>query len=83
MQQCCSEGIVLNVVNYSDNDQVLTVFTRDHGVVKLIAKGNRKNSRRSSYRNTEVSPMTRGEFLYVQGNSELMKCEQIHLFDSV
>ena len=81
MQQICSEGVVVNVVNYGDHDQVLTVFTRDHGVVKLIAKGNRRQHRRSSDRSAEVSPMTRGEFLYVQGNGELMRCGQIHVLD--
>ena len=45
-----TEGIIIKRKNYGEADRILTVFTRHHGKVKVMAKGVRKIfSRRSSH----------------------------------
>jgi DNA repair protein RecO (recombination protein O) len=34
-----TEGIVLHTLSYRDYDQILTVFTREAGVIKLVMRG--------------------------------------------
>lgn len=42
MQSIKTSGIVLKTMNYGEADKILTIFTRDFGKVKAIAKGVRK-----------------------------------------
>ncbi|RTK94404.1 DNA repair protein RecO [Candidatus Saccharibacteria bacterium] len=42
MKQVVVVGIVLARTNYGEADRILTVLTRDHGKVRLVAKGVRK-----------------------------------------
>jgi DNA repair protein RecO (recombination protein O) len=37
-----TEGIVLSKINYGEADRILTLFTKDQGKVRVIAKGVRK-----------------------------------------
>ena len=40
-----TQALVLRVVNYNDNDALLTVLSKDHGKLTLKARGlRRKNS---------------------------------------
>lgn len=41
-----TDGMVLRQVNYRDNDQILTVLTKDHGLMTLKARGVRSRSSR-------------------------------------
>ncbi len=67
------EGIVLKSLNFQDNDKILTVFSRDLGLVKLIVKkGNTKHCPAHL-----TSPLSQGEFIYSKGNSDLLKCQEI------
>ena len=34
-----TDGLVLRQVNYQDNDQILTVLTKEHGLMTLRASG--------------------------------------------
>ena len=48
MRSYKTEGIILKRTNFGEADRVLTVFTRKHGKIKVIAKGVRRiTSRRS------------------------------------
>ena len=48
MRSYKTEGIILKRTNFGEADRILTVFTKYHGKIKLIAKGVRKiTSRRS------------------------------------
>ncbi|MBI4097981.1 MAG: DNA repair protein RecO [Candidatus Levybacteria bacterium] len=45
-----TEGIIIKRKNFGEADRILTVFTKRHGKIKIIAKGVRKiTSRRSSH----------------------------------
>lgn len=41
-----TDGLVLRQVNYKDNDQILTVLTKEHGLMTLKARGVRSRSSR-------------------------------------
>ncbi len=43
MKNAKTQGIILRSRNYSDYDQILTVFTRDFGKIKVMAKGVRRS----------------------------------------
>lgn len=48
MRSFKTEGIILKRTNFGEADKILTVFTKKHGKIKLIAKGVRRiTSRRS------------------------------------
>lgn len=45
-----TEGIIIKRKNFGEADRILTIFTKRHGKIKIIAKGVRKiTSRRSSH----------------------------------
>ena len=41
-----TDGLVVRQVNYTDNDQILTVLTKEHGLMTLKARGVRSRSSR-------------------------------------
>lgn len=41
-----TDGLVIRQVNYKDNDQILTVLTKEHGLMTLKARGVRSRSSR-------------------------------------
>lgn len=43
MRQTTTDAIVLRRTNYQEADRILTVLTRDHGKISVIAKGVRKS----------------------------------------
>ncbi len=50
MRSYKTEGIIIKRNNFSEADRILTVFTRNHGLIKVKAKGVRRiNSRRASH----------------------------------
>lgn len=69
-----AEGVILHALNFRDYDQILTIFTYNEGVVKGVAKGALRPS--SSIR-FATAPLTRIEFLYTKGKSDLLKCSEL------
>ena len=43
MEILTTEGIILNTLPYGDYDVIATVFSRDHGIIKLFIKSALKN----------------------------------------
>jgi len=78
MQIRRAEGIILKTLNFRDYDQILTVFSGDEGVIKLVIKGARRQSRKQ---NAVPSILARGEFLYSIGKSDLLKCQEWTLLE--
>ena len=74
MKSYRTEGVILHAsLNFRDYDQILTVFTPDEGIVKFIVK-------RSLTANGSInSPLTRVEFVYSKGKSDLLLCREISL----
>lgn len=40
-----SEGIIIHSMNYSDTSKIVTMYSKEFGKIKLLAKGARKNSK--------------------------------------
>lgn len=62
------EGIVLRTIKLGEADRILTIFTRDNGKVRAVAKGVRKTKSRFGGR---LEPFTRVELLVYRGRGEL------------
>jgi len=56
-----SEGIVLKTHALGETSRIVVVYTREHGMVKLVAKGARKTPSRFGY---ALEPLTRGRYVY-------------------
>lgn len=67
-----SEGVVLHALKYGDYDQILTVFTREEGLIKLIVKGAYRNQNKGSF----TAPLTQAEFIYSKRQSSLFHCRE-------
>ncbi len=74
MQTYLSSGIILHAFDFRDFDQIVTVFTENEGLVKFIVKkGNLLK------KGLKSSPLTKGEFLYTIGKSELYPLQEISI----
>jgi len=72
MQTYLSEGIILHALNFREFDQIVTVFTENEGLIKFFAKrGNANKNKMKSL------PLTRAEFVYTIGKSELYSLTEI------
>lgn len=56
-----SIGTVIRIVDYGDNDQILSVLTPDRGKISFMAKGARKSSRRFG---GAIDLLTQSEFVF-------------------
>lgn len=71
-----SEGIVLHTLKYGERDQILTVFTRQEGLIKLFYKG------AFSGKKCGAALLTRAEFVYFPKQNSLMTCREMTLVHS-
>jgi DNA repair protein RecO (recombination protein O) len=63
------EAICLRVTDFSETSQIVALFTRRHGLVPLIAKGSKRNSKK----NTMSGPLdllTSGEVVFVPAREQ-------------
>lgn len=58
-------AIVLKRVNFGETDKVLTVFTREHGKIAVVAKGVRKTTSRKA---PHIEPFTLTKIYLVKTN---------------
>lgn len=70
-----TEGIILQNTPYRNDDQILTLFTADQGLLKLFC--NKSNSRGQRY-----TPLMKVEIVYREKKSEIFACEEISLLQS-
>ncbi|MFW6110124.1 MAG: DNA repair protein RecO [Patescibacteria group bacterium] len=70
------EGLVTKRTNYSETDRILTIFTRDKGMVSVLAKGVRKvDSRKGGHVDLlshTVVQLAEGKNLYILTEAELV-----------
>lgn len=71
-----TEGVILKVIDFRDYDQIMTVFTPDRGIIKLIFK-KRKPAQGTPFH--KISPIARGEFIYTETKGDIWKCSEISL----
>lgn len=63
-----NHGIVLRNIPFQERDLLLTLFTAEQGIVKLIVKGGQSRKRRLQ---ALCSPLSQGEFIYLPGKGEI------------
>jgi DNA repair protein RecO (recombination protein O) len=68
------EGIIFQVLNFQEKDQIIKVFTAEHGLIKLFVKN-------AHSKHLVSSPLTRAEFIYLEGKTDLWKCQDISLLN--
>src|ERR1043166_3222855 len=56
-----SEGIVLKTYPLGDTSRIVVVYSRDHGMVRLAAKGARKTPSRFGF---ALEPLSRATFVF-------------------
>ena len=61
-----TEGIVLRVTDLAEHDRIVSIFTRDEGLVQAVVKGARKPKSRLS---AVTQPLTRATFQLFRGRS--------------
>lgn len=61
-----SEGIVLRSTLFKERDRIITLFTKEAGVITLVVK-------KAHHQVVLTSPLCQGEFLYVRGKSDLYR----------
>ena len=62
------EGIVLKSTNYQESSRILSLFTKNSGIISVIVK--RLNPKKSTLINL-TTPLCRAEFIYRKGKSSL------------
>ncbi len=69
MALASSEGIVLKTHALGDTSRIVVIYTREHGLLKLVAKGARKTPSRFGY---ALEPLSRSRFVfYLKPDREL------------
>lgn len=68
MREEKQEGIVLRSLDFKDREKIITLFTKERGLVSLIVKGITK---KKSHLLTLTSPFTHGEYHYSIRRSDL------------
>ena len=76
MTKKITEGLILSTLNFRDYDQILTVFTKNLGLIKMIVP--RANSRRSQ-KGTSFNPFVIGEFIYSEQRNSMLRCHEISI----
>lgn len=74
-----TEGIILRVIPFRDYDSILTLFTPDAGIIKILHK-----SIRSKKGNAQgiCMPLTKVEVIYRETRGEIFKCHEMALIES-
>jgi DNA repair protein RecO (recombination protein O) len=68
-----NEGVILHAIKYGEYDQILTVFTREEGLIKMIFKGAYAKKRALG---ASTAPFTQAEFVYDKRQSSLFVCQE-------
>lgn len=71
-----TEGVILKVVPFRDYDQIVSLFTRDVGLLKVMNK-NVKGGQNKNY----CFPLSVAEVIYAERNSEISHCHDLTIID--
>ena len=76
-----SEGIVLKAHALGDTSRIVSVYTRDHGLRKFVAKGARKTPSRFGY---ALEPLSRSMFVfYLKPDRDLHLLSKAEVIDAL
>lgn len=74
METFHTEGVVTQTIPFKDYDQIVTIFTPDFGLIKLMVKGAFRNRTRVK---RAATPLTRVDFVFFEGRGDLKICQEI------
>lgn len=72
-----AEGIVVKVIPFRDYDQILAIFTREAGMIKVLQKGSRSKKRGVRGVQGLCMPLTRVEIVYKEKKGEIFSCHEL------
>ncbi len=77
-----AKGISLKTIPFAEADKLVTIFTREHGKIKAIAKGARRVPSRFGGR---VEPFTYAEYFIAKGRSLdiVSQCQVVESFQAL
>jgi DNA repair protein RecO (recombination protein O) len=73
------EGVVLKTIKLGEADRIVTLFTREHGKVRAVAKGIRKTKSRFGGR---LEPFTRVNLMLYKGRGDLDTVTSAEIIDA-
>lgn len=68
-----TKGIILHSIDFQEHDRILSVFSRDDGIVSIIVNG----ANRPSKGKPLTAPLTYAEFVYTKTRGELLRCCEV------
>ncbi len=74
-----TEGILLHTLDFRDHDLILTLLTRNFGLIKLIYKGGKSFKRKQG---AVTAPLTLAECVYRKGKGDLHSLQEISVIDA-
>lgn len=74
-----TKGIILRVIPFRDYDQILTIFTFEAGLIKVLYKGSR--SKRRGVQGI-CMPLTVVEIVYREKKGEIFSCHEMGLIEA-
>lgn len=74
-----TEGIILRVIPFRDYDQILSIFTSEAGLIKVLYKGSRGKRKKAQ---NFCMPLTKVEVIYREKNGEIFSCHEMNLIES-
>ncbi|MGA8164700.1 MAG: DNA repair protein RecO [Waddliaceae bacterium] len=78
MSLCRTEGVIIHALDFRDDDKILTVFSPDNGLIKLLMKRVYAGRRASP---PVTAPLTRCEFIYKTRKNGLLLCQETSIID--
>jgi DNA repair protein RecO (recombination protein O) len=79
MKDVRTEGVILRALDFQEHHQILTLFSPDCGIVKIITKSFSKARLKKG--DPRLSPLVQVDCLYAIGNHELCKCQEISIIN--
>jgi len=73
-----TEGIVLRVIPFREYDQIISIFTPEAGVIKVMYKGSR--NKRNSGKGVSM-PLTKVEVVYREKKGEIFSCFELNCIE--
>jgi len=80
MPQLSSQAIVLQTIDYGESDRIVSLYTRDFGRIRGIAKGAKRSRKRFG---SSLEPFTHAEAFFVEKEARgLARLEQCRIIQS-
>lgn len=73
-----SEGIILSSLKFRDYDEIITLFSKEEGLIKLIVK--KSYTKKEGY-GSKTGPFIQAEFIYSKGKSEIFSCQEVSVLN--